>query len=79
MKRTLPDGRRRVRALPRADRAVDAVNYLSAACANSTIRGVILVTIDHAGGCEMTVCGRVLRNEMCWAGSEMQHEALRKD
>ena len=78
-RRALPDAKRRVRGIPLADRPIDAVGHITAACANSAIRGVIVVMVDHRGNCDTRAFGEVRLTEMTWAGAVLQHYAMHEE
>ena len=75
-RRAAPDSNRRVVGFPSSRRAGDAIGHLTAAVANSSVRGVMLVLVDHVGRVDTRVFGDVLTRELCWAGALLQDHAL---
>lgn len=76
MKRRLPDHARKVRALPRADRALDAVNFIMAAAGNSDLNGVVVSLVDANGLVDTRIYGEVRPRDLAWAGAVLTSHAM---
>ena len=64
-----------VRALWGADRAEDALKFLSEVLANNNPRGVFLVMVHEDGKVDTRSFGKIMRHDLAWAGTQLCFEA----
>lgn len=79
MSRRTSNRERKVVALPIDGRPVDAIGVLSAACANSAIKGLVMIMIDECGVVDTRVFGNVSNGQICWAGAVLQSHAMKDE